>query len=250
MNVRLAAVMNMLRRPYLIPSYYKCNSRARHTGNHRQRTAEYEKYKLDLTTALSKVTGAKDDQIGNVLRNFQMVEAEGTSLSEIRFWDAHENFSKICYAIVKIMKPDTVVETGVGRGMSSASILKAMDENGKGQLFSIDLPFIWPASSVGSLVPNHHRRKWTLVLDSGERALPKIMNEKSVDFFVHDSDHSYDSQIAEYTIAWPNISKNGILVSDDVNNDAFLEFTEAIGCEPIIVSQPGKRHPIGLLRKP
>jgi len=44
------------------------------------------------------------------------------------------------YVAVRALKPSIVVETGVGSGMSSSFILRALAMNGFGTLYSIDLP--------------------------------------------------------------------------------------------------------------
>ena len=43
------------------------------------------------------------------------------------------------YLLVRSLKPETVVETGVCYGASSAYILQALKDNGRGVLYSIDL---------------------------------------------------------------------------------------------------------------
>lgn len=44
------------------------------------------------------------------------------------------------YALVRETKPIVVVETGVASRVISYAILQAMEDNGKGFLYSIDLP--------------------------------------------------------------------------------------------------------------
>ena len=44
------------------------------------------------------------------------------------------------YVMVRILNPATVVETGAAAGVSSAFILKALHDNNRGTLYSIDLP--------------------------------------------------------------------------------------------------------------
>jgi len=46
----------------------------------------------------------------------------------------------LLYALVRVFQPEVVVETGVGPGGSSAFILNALERNGFGHLYSIDLP--------------------------------------------------------------------------------------------------------------
>jgi hypothetical protein len=53
----------------------------------------------------------------------------------------------------------------------------------------------------------------------------------------------------EYETVWPRLKAEGILISDDVSNDAFIELAEREGIRPIIVAQ-AKQFPIGLLVKP
>ena len=69
-----------------------------------------------------------------------------------------------------------------------------------------------------------------------------------IDMFQHDSRHSYSNQLREYQAAWPYIKTTGILVSDDVGNDALHDVTRKWDREPTIIGQ-SKDSPIGLVRK-
>ena len=63
------------------------------------------------------------------------------------------------YASVRALAPNTVVETGVANGVSSAYLLLALQKNGKGCLHSIGLAdpaFLPPGKHLGWLVPNHY----------------------------------------------------------------------------------------------
>ncbi len=51
-----------------------------------------------------------------------------------------EQLGSFLYAIVRSLKPETVLETGVASGLASAYILLALRQNKKGKLYSIDLP--------------------------------------------------------------------------------------------------------------
>ena len=70
----------------------------------------------------------------------------------------------------------------------------------------------------------------------------------SIDIFHHDSRHSYSNQFREYQSAWPFIKSGGMLVSDDVSNDALHDATRLWQREPSIIGQK-KDSPIGLVRK-
>ena len=52
----------------------------------------------------------------------------------------NEAFFIPLYFLVRELKPEKIIETGVHRGVSSLFILQALEDNGKGELYSIDLP--------------------------------------------------------------------------------------------------------------
>ncbi len=154
----------------------------------------------------------------------------------------------ILYALVRILKPDVVLETGVASGISSAYILSALEENKKGKLISIDLPyqedkqrflnyiqagvktFIPKEEKPGWLIPEDLKKKWQLVLGRSSEKLPIILKElPRIDIFIHDSEHSYENMIWEFQTVWPRLRKDGLLISHDVKrNRAFDDFSEEI----------------------
>ncbi len=134
------------------------------------------------------------------------------------------------YLLVRGSAPGRVVETGVNRGRSTTAILRALAHNGSGHLTSIDLPTNDPSGRVnsdgradlahvppgltGCEIPEYLRPRWTLILGDAREELPKL---EGYDFFFHDSDHSYEHQRWEYWTATYNLTKGGILASDDIN---------------------------------
>ncbi|MHB2025408.1 MAG: class I SAM-dependent methyltransferase [Elusimicrobiota bacterium] len=146
------------------------------------------------------------------------------------------------YILCRALKPDKIVETGVASGTSSFFILSALKKNGKGRLFSIDLPrSFWESSDYGKIdtvslpsgrdpgwiVPGELRKNWELILGDAGMELPKLLKrESSIDVFFHDAEHSYEAMRREYELAWPCIRPGGALASDDVGwNAAFKEFS-------------------------
>lgn len=153
------------------------------------------------------------------------------------------------YALVRLQKPDIVVETGVASGVSSAYILLALAKNKKGKLFSIDLPYaldeerllermagksktvIPEGKKPGWLVPEELRSNWHLEIGKSSEKLPGVLQKTgSVDLFIHDSEHSYENMLWEYRTVWPFLKKGGFLLSDDIGrNSAFDEFSKEVG---------------------
>jgi predicted O-methyltransferase YrrM len=144
-------------------------------------------------------------------------------------------FGKFIYFIVRCMKPETIIETGVSHGVSSWNILNALHRNNKGKLYSIDLPdhdtnrnynMEEFKTSIGWVVPEVLKHRWELRLGDSKKLLPELLNElKSIDIFFHDSDHSYDFMTFEYKTSYPFIRNGGLLLSDDVHvHSAFDDF--------------------------
>jgi hypothetical protein len=157
---------------------------------------------------------------------------------------------QMLYFLIRKVKPSIVLETGVAAGVSSGYILKAMHDNTKGQLYSIDLPFQWYTygdnnelhldslpygQTSGYLVPENLRKRWKLIIGNTYDKLPQLVkNLKNIDIFLHDSEHTFKTMMFEYNTAWPNIKRGGILLSDDIHfTKAFNTFSQMKKAEPI-----------------
>jgi Methyltransferase domain len=135
--------------------------------------------------------------------------------------------SRICYAACRSYKPKIIVETGVANGVTTAFILKALEQNGFGELWSIDLPPLEPDVDqfVGSAIPAELKPRWHLIRGTSRRYLPWIIGQFSggIDIFLHDSLHTYRNMMWEFNTVWPKL--NMILIADDIEqNTAFREF--------------------------
>ncbi len=145
-------------------------------------------------------------------------------------------FGKWIYCVVRVTKPEFMIETGVAHGYSSWIILNAMKKNKKGKLYSVDLPnndtnaaynFQKVTPQTGWLVPDELKMQWELHLGDAYQLLPQLINKlNKIDIFFHDSDHSYEHMKFEFNTMYPAIKSGGIILSDDVHKNAsFTEFT-------------------------
>ena len=150
--------------------------------------------------------------------------------------------SELLYHIIRWFKPHVVVETGVANGISSTFILAAMDANKMGHLYSIDWQadqessFVPKGKDIGWMIPDQLRKRWHLEIGKTEDKLQSLLEGVGrLDIFLHDSDHTYDTMMYEYTTAWPYLVEHGLLLSDDViMSTAFIEFTEDTNTVSII----------------
>jgi predicted O-methyltransferase YrrM len=167
-------------------------------------------------------------------------------------WDARTELLEVVTAVIRLTHPATQVETGVARGYTTAAALAAMHRNNHGHVYSLDLPplVVNPAEFVGQVIPEHLRYRWTLTVGPSRLELPKLVARVApIDVFLHDSDHTYETQFEEYRTAWPHLRPGGVLLSDDVGNRAFTDFAAGAGETPYLVRKEGRRTAVGVLRK-
>jgi predicted O-methyltransferase YrrM len=153
-----------------------------------------------------------------------------TKLSFDASWAVEELTGLFLYYVVRLLKPTTVVETGVANGHSSFFILAALTQNGAGTLHSFDID-----PTAGVLI--EERTRWRLHISSNRgpeaelRAALRLLD--SVDIFFHDSDHRYLAQLFEYETTWPFMRPGGLFASDDINSSfAFPDFAASINQRP------------------
>lgn len=137
--------------------------------------------------------------------------------------NSSHHFQKELGALIRVIKPKIVVETGLHQGLSTEYILQALDAIGDGHLYSID-----------PLDPNHTANgmnwspnfmlenpivhpRWTWLREKSQDCLERLFKEVGqFDVFIHDSDHCYVVQTFEYESAWRMVRPGGVIVSDDV----------------------------------
>jgi predicted O-methyltransferase YrrM len=145
-------------------------------------------------------------------------------------WAADSLLARCCYLMCRLREPTVVVETGVAYGVSSVFILRALEENGRGVLHSVDLPPLRREYEKfwGMAVDEALNDRWVLHRGVSARVLPRLLDElEIVDLFVHDSLHTYRNMRREFEKIWPHLRTGGALVADDVErNRAFGELRQ------------------------
>jgi len=200
-------------------------------------------------TKMAELTGADIDSVD---RAFYELECEEPLFRELNGLTGMPMHPIVYYALIRLLQPRLVVETGVNNGFSTRFLLLAMERNGCGLLHSIDMPIPQEdvrhlGKEIGWLVPGRLRARWQFHLGDARELLPKLLQELgAVDMFIHDSLHTHDHMLFEYQTAWPHIRAGGILLSDDTDfNAAFPEFAASIDCPTVMFN-----FRVGAIRKP
>ncbi len=146
------------------------------------------------------------------------------------FYNADSTLMRLCYVLCRALQPNTVVETGVAYGVTSAAILAALHKNRKGELHSVDLPPIADrafGTHIGIMVPPGYRDRWHLHVGASKRILPALLatSVPLVDMFVHDSANISKIQTMEMAAVWPHMPSSCAMVVNAIQGKtAFVEF--------------------------
>jgi hypothetical protein len=143
-------------------------------------------------------------------------------------WNSGSGLQHVMAALVWLIEPKLVVETGTANGASALAIAAAMHAKQNGKLLSIDI-----ATCEATLVPKHLRSYVSFIKVDGsiENLRNVLENEeltRGVSIFLHDADHSYLGQQSDYEIA--REFDFDLIISDDVDTSlAFIDFAGTDG---------------------
>jgi len=144
--------------------------------------------------------------------------------------DGDAGLVRAIWCLTRHLRPNNVVETGVARGLTSRFILEALERNGSGYLWSIDLPTRNPVlqNQIGVAVKDLSTNRWSYIRGSSRRRLPGLLGKLGqIDLFVHDSLHTEHNVRFELDLAWKHLDPRGVLVVDDIDaNWGFQSFTQ------------------------
>jgi hypothetical protein len=143
----------------------------------------------------------------------------------------------LLYLLVRSLRPERIVETGIRPGYSTMWLLSALEENGTGQLTSLG-----PGSAdgrttgvrdvtVGQFVAPALRSRWTLALGNTEDHLDQILDQGApVDLFFYDNGPDADRARFELRNAWKHLSPRGVLLAHHIDaNPVWSEFCRLQG---------------------
>jgi hypothetical protein len=235
------AVFQGLKKPYKVKEAIKDPKRAMVSIWSQWRLEGTKLGRLEFAARLlDATTECAASMLSEVRSNDALYEHLAESLNELPpgVVADYRDMGETLYVIVRLLKPDIVVETGVYMGMSSCFILQAEEDNGQGELYSIDLPtsnrkladgcgyYVPQGKQVGWVVPENLKHRWHLILGDSREQLPPLLEQLgTIDVFLHDSLHTFEHQKWEYETAWPFIKEGGLLLSHDISRP-FIRFCD------------------------
>ena len=132
-------------------------------------------------------------------------------------------------------------------GVTSRFILEALERNGIGHLWSIDLPPIEPVrqDEIGVAVPDRFRSRWSYIRGTSKQRLPGVISKLGqIDLFIHDSLHSEQNVRFEIDRAFVALRPGGAIVVDDIDaNWGFRSFTQAFADQQSMICEAEPLRP-------
>jgi hypothetical protein len=206
----------------------------------------------DLTSYINEIENAE-----SLIREFEDSVKNVEHFKTKKFKNIYDFtfYRLLMYVIVRLKKPRVFIETGVMHGLTSSFILEALNKNKEGVLISIDYPSYFhtgpsnkdgyletlpPNKEPGWIVSDKKFSYWDLKIGKSSEILPSLNKlESSIDIFLHDSEHSYETMWMEMTYAWEHLNTNGILLVDNIdNNSSFYDFCKQVNRIPLLLSSP------------
>lgn len=168
-------------------------------------------------------------------KNNKKLELDGTYPG---FFNTNEGTLELLGLLIRELRPLVLLETGVANGVSTRKILASLTHCGieDAQLFSCDID----ANVATQDLLSNEQFNFRLIR-SREDFADLVSGLNSLDFFYHDSDHSYGHQMFEYTEVWEKLRPGGVLVSDDINwSNAFVDFCKHVSRTPYVLCDTNK----------
>jgi hypothetical protein len=153
---------------------------------------------------------------------FRSILKEKSGANYLNSFDCEVGLASFLYAYILAEKPLTVVETGVANGITTNSIMWALEITG-GKLHSFDIDS--RTQNVYKGDGNWHFHHLTGNL---EKSLQNQIGEiGNVNLWIHDSNHGFHRRTFEYRLAAKVLSTSGLLVSDDIDSSTAWGFASS-----------------------
>ena len=144
------------------------------------------------------------------------------------------------YAVIRVLKPKVVVETGIHAGIGSCVICAALQKNEEegfaGKYYGLDIN-----PQAGYLLQPPYSEFGELIYASSDETLKSF--GRQIDILINDSDHSADYEAMEYEIAKEYLSESSVILGDNSHcTDKLFKFAVANGMKYLFYSEKPKDH--------
>ncbi|MCB2212058.1 class I SAM-dependent methyltransferase [bacterium] len=131
------------------------------------------------------------------------------------------------YAVVRLLKPRVVVETGIDKGLGAvllaSALLRNKEEGYEGRYFGTDIN-----PKAGYLFTGKYASAGEILYGDSIESLKQF--DQPIDVFINDSDHSHEYEYREYQTVKATLSARAIILGDNAHASAsLLQFSRETG---------------------
>ena len=175
---------------------------------------------IHFNTVMSYIKELEED---NELRNHISNEAKRSKFAYLTDDDVKFGRRIGWYALARAIKPRTIIETGVDKGLGScvlAAALKRNKEEGyEGRYYGTDIN-----PEAGFLFTGQYAGYGSILYGDSIESLKNFKG--NIDLFINDSDHSAEYEAEEYKIIADKFSEHAVIIGDNSDTtDKLLEFS-------------------------
>ena len=144
------------------------------------------------------------------------------------------------YAVVRILRPKVIIETGVDHGVGSCVLTSALARNAsegfEGRYFGTDIN-----PNAGKLLRGKYAEYGEILYGDSIESLKKFTSP--IDLFINDSDHSAEYEMNEYRVVSEKMAEHGVILSDNAHcSDSLDEFSVETGRTFVFFSEKPENH--------
>ena len=144
------------------------------------------------------------------------------------------------YAIARILKPATIVETGVAQGMGSCilslALLKNSNEGAEGRYYGTDVD-----QNAGGMYSEPYSNFGEIIYGDSIQSLKHL--NITIDLFINDSNHDSDYEKSEYETINEHLNKKSFILGDNSHvSDSLRDFSIANNREYVFFREVPKDH--------
>jgi hypothetical protein len=144
------------------------------------------------------------------------------------------------YALIRILRPKIVIETGVHQGLGSCvittALIKNIEDGFPGKYYGTDIDnnagklFVEPYTNVGQIL-------------YGDSIDSLNLFDEKIDLFINDSDHSEIYEEMEYEAIKHKLSMNAWIIGDNSHvTDSLFNFSKSNGRNFVFFNEVPKDH--------
>ena len=153
--------------------------------------------------------------------------------------EPHVGRRMVWYAIVRSIKPEVVVETGVDQGLGAVVLCAALKRNASeghvGQYFGTDINPL-----AGYFLKGEYANFGKILYGDSLKSLETL---EKIDLFINDSDHSADYEKTEYELVRTKLTPHAVVLGDNSHVTSELaEFSMRYGRRFVFFAEEPANH--------